>query len=197
MSRRIGPKLKRVILKPLTRAFLLVKLGPFYDDTYLRESTDTTDTLFDGENYTCAATIISLDTPTITSGVDKGAYNLSFIDKDYWFRNKFVHGVTGTKAEVRTIFIDVDGEFDEDQPLLEPENTMIIYKGTINNYSYTISKESPPIVSIELASPMGALSLVRSIVTSQNWMRQKYPEDNSYDNISDGSRQITLLWGKA
>ena len=192
MSRKISLRLREVLKRSLVKPFILIKLGPFYDSSNILQTTDMTDTIFNGETYSCEATLSSLDTPTITSGIDKGSFNIQLIDKDYWFRNKFVHGVTGTKAELRGVFIDME----LDEPLLNPEDTMIIYKGIINSYSYNISKETLPIVSIELSSPMGSLTLVRSLVTSQDWMRQKYPTDTSYDHIFEGSKSAVLKWGR-
>jgi len=196
MSRRISTKLRKVLLNPLAKSFILVRMGPFFDGSYLRQTTDSTDTDYDNELYSCECTLLSLDTPMITGGIDKGAYNTQFIDKDYWFRAKFIHGSSGVKAELRAVFIDVEGDYNKDQPMIEPEDTLIIYKGTVNGYSYSLSKDSLPIASIELASPLGSLSLVRSIITTQNWMRQKYPDDTSYDSIFEGSKSKTLGWGK-
>jgi len=196
MSRKISPRVRKLLMDPLTRSIVLVKLGPFFDDSYKRETTDFTDITFNGELYSSQGTLVSLDTPTITSGVEKGAYNLQFIDNEYWFRNKFVHGVIGTRAEIRSVFIDVAGYYSKDQPLLNPDDTMLIHKGTISSYSYSVAKDSVPMASIELASPMGSLSLVRPVLASQGWMRQKYPDDNSFDNVFEGSQKITLNWGR-
>jgi len=196
MSRKVSTRVRQLLMDPLTKSQILVKLGPFYDATYKLETTDFTDITFNGELYSSISTLMSLDTPTITGGIEKSAYNLQFIDDEYWFRNKFIHGVVGTRAEIRSVFIDVAGYFNKDQPLLDPEDTMVIYKGTISGYGYTLSKDSVPLANIELASPLGALALVRSVLTSQGWMRQRYPEDNSYDHIFEGSQKIVLQWGK-
>ena len=196
MGRKIGDKLKVLLDDDLTKAFMLVKIGPFYDGDYTRETTDHGDVLFNNENYIAQSTLVRVDTPKITSGIDKAAYKLSFIDTNYFYREKFRHGITGTKAELRAMFIDVAGHFDKGQPLLEPENTLIIYKGIVNGTNLNAGSENLPIAEIELASPMGALTMVRGLITSQDWIRQKYPTDTSFDNIHEGSKQIILGWGK-
>jgi hypothetical protein len=196
MPRIVGPKLRVLLSDELTRGFVIIRLGPFADGTYFRETTDTGDVIFNAEKYLARSTILSIDTPKIVSGIDKGAFKLGLIDENYTFREKFRHGVTGTKAELRALFIDVRGYYEKDQPLLEPENTMIIYSGTINKYEYAITDDSLPIANLELASPMGSLDLTREMVTSQNWIRQKYPTDTSFDNIYEGSKQVTMGWGK-
>jgi hypothetical protein len=81
------------------------------------------------------------------------------------------------------------------QPMTAVADLVTTYKGKIDGFSYNISQDSV-ILSIEAASPMAALDMSKPHITSRDYQRKLNPSDSAFDYVYEGSKTITLSWGK-
>jgi hypothetical protein len=198
--RVFGTSLETALRSPEAYAYGLIQIGPFaYDNYVFAATTASHDIVMGGVTFVKASPIIKLDPPRLSPSVDREVYKIHLSDPEYSFRERLEGGAFGTPVSVKATigvpnFNANAGVFRAESVVTEALVTA--YKGTLDSYMYNISPEGDVVLELICTSPMGALGLTRAILTSPNWMRQRYPGDNSFDQVSEGSRQIALLWGR-
>lgn len=192
---------KLLISQPFYMSFLLLEIGPSRNGNWLRMTTLGYDVTFDGNVYTSKSLLNMVDPPKISTIVDREAYKIGLSDPDFTLRPYFEEGLTNAKLSVRAGFINTEtttlSGYAPGEAILSKADTIIGYSGFVDSYSYTINGEGDVQLTIESTSPMGALGLTRSIITSKEWMSQHHPSDTSYDQVFIGSGPSTKKWGKA
>jgi hypothetical protein len=116
------------------------------------------------------------------------------------FREAIEAGATGVAIRADAGFINmydvvVDGVI-PNEPFLSSDMMYNIYTGKLDTQMYSIDTNGETLLNFEGSSPMGSLGLKRTLLTSRDWMRQRYPLDSSFDQIFVGSGEQVLLWGK-
>lgn len=192
--------LKAIIAQDHISSFLLLKIGPFQTGAYITTTTLPYDITIGGTLFTSDARIVSVDSPKLSSPIDREAYKISLADPKMEYRVAIEEGVSGVDIKVWAGFINTTNMTIEGippgNPFTQESNLFMLYSGILDTQMYTISTDSEILLSLEGSSPMGPLGLKRTLITSKNWMQQHYPGDTSYDQLLAGSTQVLLLWGK-
>jgi hypothetical protein len=158
--------------------------------------------------YSHNHTIASIDAPRISKVVDRAIFKIGFADPSFEMRNTLGVGIPGSGLRVRTGFVkpllmksDGSGfqKIPDTDTLLNGENHdefVTIYSGVIDTQAYSIDPEGETILTFEGSSPMGPLGLVRTVMSSGDWMSNRYPGDTCCDQNYIGSRPAQIKWGK-
>ena len=145
---------------------------------------------YGGNTYTSDGGLFEIDTPKLSSIIDREAYKVIVADLDDAMLADIRANVVGKDITVRLGFIDPD----TNQPLLEPQNILYVYRGFVDSPEVVNNWESK-LASIEGTSPMADLDMVNSYVTSRDSLKQRNNNDTSFDEIYDSS-ELDLKWGK-
>ena len=187
---------------PSFASFMLVEIGPNLSAEYLRYTSLPFDTTYEAQPYLAGQGLLATTPPVLTSALDKSSYLVDFADPDYVFKG-FFNGASGQRilgVNMRSLvgFINNNntpkhgvaggGIFTE---------YMTVYEGFVNSGNYNINLGEEVLFTVEGASPMASLESRRSIVTSKNYLAQKYPGDTSYDEVYEGSDNIQINWGRS
>jgi len=179
--------------------FLLISIGPNLNTDYLRYTSLPYDFTYESNLYLCDSNIVNLDPPRISDTIDKESYTLTFSDPEYNLRPFFEGGsgrLLGTEMSILGGFVNsTDTLLHGTSPGAIFDDYFTIYKGKIDSANYTTTEETVLLI-VEGASPMGPLDLTRTIITSHEYIRRKYPSENCYIKLFEGSAQATIEWGK-
>jgi len=205
----ISPAILAQLNSDKTEVFILIE----YDINALgipAEATTTAPydiTMSNGITYTANSKLVSADPPRLTSVVDREAYKISFADVDNVYRAMFDAGVVGKKIKLTFGFINklsttavgsnginvLSGT-----PFKDMRDTICIYQGAVDTSAIDFNfSEGKVTATFESSSPMGSLDMRNTFMTSKQSMRDKYPNDASFDVIHVGSGASLLKWGKA
>jgi len=173
-----------------TEPFLLFSIGPNYRGDYLAYTTLPYEYTYDGIYYDCENRIISIDPPRISDTLDREAFKVSLHDSDTALRGPLnTWRMAGVNFKLLMGFSNGIGG----APL---SDTLNVYEGTVDTYTYAVTPNDDSVLIIEGTSPVGALDMRRTVLTSRNYLQAKYPNDTSYDQVVEGSSKLLLLWGK-
>lgn len=185
----------QLLQEPVIESFILIKFKKPSSNEYYRETSYIYDlTLDNSEIYYSYGRILSFDPPKLSTSVDREQYKLAFADTSMYFGEYADEGLVGLPIEVRIGFVDTTNN----TPLTQLENTLLIYKGQIDNGSYAINTNEvgESIFNISCTSPMSDLDLTKVFYTSKEFLKKLNPEDTSFDQIYEGSGQLELKWGR-
>lgn len=150
-------------------------------------------TMSDGITYDSQNFIDGLDPPRVSNVVDREIYRISLFDPDYSVRTYFENNPTGDTMTLRMGFFD-----NANQPYTNINDTMVIYRGYVDSAAIEFNfKENENKCIIELASPVAMLDKRNTFYTSRAFLRNKYPNDTSFDEVHVSSGKALLKWGKA
>jgi hypothetical protein len=198
--RAMSDLLKEVIASDYISAFLLVDVGPFENNEYIRSTTLPYDFMFNATTFHSDARIINTELPKLSSSVDKGSYRIIIGDPLFYFRETIERGITGVKIRVDAGFLNMSDVAVQgiapNEPFDSADMVYTIYEGVLDSSLYSISPDSEIILTLEGSSPMGAIGLKRTLLTSRDWLRQRFPNDSSFDQVFVGSTNANLQWGK-
>lgn len=163
-------------------------------------------TLSNGVTYVSGGGLLGVAPPRQTSVVDREAYRLSFADVNGALKAKFNSGVVGMKLKVLVGFINKSpsGIAGSDGVVVAPgdpfrdiRDTVTSYAGVVDTTAIFIDpKEGSITATIEGSSPMGALDMRKTFMTSKEAMRARSANDTSFDYVFVGSGTASLKWGK-
>lgn len=209
--RPINVNMYMALLRDSYTSFVLIQIGPWpHNGTYTRFNSSgvpitATDPYLGTVFYPADFPLISIDPPRISSEVDREAYRFTVSDPDFLFKPLLDSGAVGTQIVMRAGVMEegVTSLTSVGSPRTAPiiegnmlSSLFVLYKGRVDRHVYNITEEGEVILTFECSSPMGALGLKRVMVTSRDWLRQRYPGDASFDRIYEGSQQQILQWGK-
>lgn len=182
----LNDTIRDILNQPVIESFSMVELGNYKTTDYFGNIN-----LSDGRVFVNDGKLLSVEPPHLSTVVDRAIYKISFADPNYDFAAEH-DNYTGMQASVRLGFIQ------DEMPLLQVENTFLLYQGQVDFAAYNISTEDngETVFVVECASPMANLDLVRTFYTSKENMRMLSPGDTSFDQVYEGSGQISLKWGK-
>lgn len=155
----------------------------------------------DGNTYYADGGLTGVEPPRSSAVVDRATYKIAFADPTQSLKNYFESGATGDDVTVRLGFFNTlgytaDGTVEGDY-FKQLSNTIIVYKGVIDTQTFAIDfSQGSIIATIECSSPMADLDLIRSFFTNKDSLKTKNPTDTAFDDVFDGSSEISLRWGK-
>lgn len=178
-----------LLQNPSVEAFYCVTIN-----TYKTTSFYSNVTLSNNETFLSDGKLISVDPPKISATVDREIFKVTLADPDYTLGAQFQTGLVGNNFEIRILLVDPS----TNQPYLNITDTILAYKGIVDNIGYSIqtSNTGETIIGISGASPMNDLDLTRNFYTSREYIKTKYPDDTCFDQIYEGSGPVNLKWGK-
>lgn len=168
--------------------FLLGKIE--FDDTTIYLSSLSMTVIFNGDTYLKGSKIVSFGPPRISSSVDREIYELIISDHSNTLLTKLRQGGIGSLVSVYAGFFGPSG-----LPLLDPEDVILAYQGTIDSGAVVANKEDK-ICKISASSPMGNLDAIGAYMVSKDGMDQISETDTSFDEVIAGSKAIDIKWGK-
>jgi hypothetical protein len=176
--------------------FYLVDVG----NGVMRHASINRDLVVGGVAYSGNNTLVMVDAPRLSPVVDRESYKVTYLDNDYTYKPLFEAGFVGKPFKVMLGFFNTTGSVlngvQPGEPLLSTSDIIVAYEGFVDTQTYVIGVNDKVTLTIEGASPMGSLDLVRSVLTSKDYMNQIAPGDTSFDQLFLGSAPIQLLWGK-
>lgn len=191
--------ISELLSKNTVELFYLIRISEYFKVlntiSDLRATTFYEDiTLSNGEVYKSDGTIISIAPPKFESTVDKSSFELILADPGITSMTNLEKNLIGNDLEISVGFVNIE----TDTPLLNKADTLLIYKGYIDNFSYKIiTKElGEVLLSITGSSPMVNLDQKRQYHLNKEFVRSKFPSDSCCDQINEGSGVIVLKWGK-
>lgn len=183
--------LAALLREPTLEVFYLIEIK--IDPVYRTTSFYSDITMTDGSLYKSDGRIISTEPPQLSTTVDKSQYSIVFADPLMEFRQYF-DNLTGKLVTVRLGFVDQKTS----KPLLDIDNTLLVYRGAIDNFGYSINTNEigSVVLNLTCASPMSDLDMKKALYTSREALTQISMEDTSFNQIYDDEGQIALKWGK-
>lgn len=196
----MSENIKILLRQDFVDVFILAKIEPAAETT-IRYTTLPYDVTYKGQLYSSSNLLQGIDAPKLSTVLDKDSYKIVFADPDFTLRSSLEYGMYNSELTVIGGFVNTlsstIGGAEPGQPLLEDADTFMAYKGNVDMYAYKVDTSGDTFVTLEGASPMGALGLTKSLLTSKEWMRARHTTDTSFDQIYIGSKQETIKWGKA
>jgi hypothetical protein len=203
--RSLSSNVQTIIAQDNISYFFLVTIGPFKNasdvTTTLRHTTIIGGITVSGDVYSDDNGLLHIDPPRMSSVVDKETYKISYADPSFYWRPIFEHGFSCVSVEIRVGFYNTMsypmGTVSPGFPLNTYADTVIVYSGISDTPAYSIDLAGgEAIMTLECSSPMGALAVSRALYTTDDNLRQRFPNDNSFDQIFIGSKGVDVLWGK-
>ena len=169
------------------------------------------DVTFDYNLYSADNTLAAIDPPKLSGNADREAFKVSFADPEM-VMSGLCDEMINARITIRGGFFNTTGDnlissgnaiVEPNKPLLEKNDTLVIYKGFIDTVSYRMSESDGVLLDLECASPVASLDALNSFYTTRNSLRQRIPAstwasgaDTAFDNISLGGKAQEILWGK-
>ena len=178
--------------------FYLFKLGPNVNSVELKYTTLPYDHTFDNELYISNNGIVGIDQPRMSDSLDREAFDINISDNDHLLRTSLdTWNMFGAPFKVYLGYINTtDTTIDGAAPNTPLNGKFVAYEGYVDTYAYSITPDEEIILSIEGSSPMSALDLTRTLLTSKAYIREKYPTDSCFDEVTESSDVVTVKWGK-
>ena len=194
---KLSQAIKDILSSKSVQFFYLIEIQDFYPLTSASHVI-----MMDNLVTYGSTTIMSAEPPHASSSVDRSPYRIVFGDPEFSFKAYAEFGLTGVPVTVRLGFYNTLGEVRDgiqpDQPFTQIENTLLAYKGIIDNVSFDAdSSTGVATVTLECSNPMADLGLVRAFYTNNDSMLQRNPADTAFHEVFEGSGEIKLKWGKA
>jgi hypothetical protein len=160
-----------------------------------------------GATYLHDSNLIGIDAPRTSTSVDREVYKLTYLDPQFTWRALFESGAVGIKVRVFIGFINTStgtiGGFAPGEAMnnynADPAQSDILlaYQGVIDSHGYNTRDDSEVTVALECSSPMAALGMTRSFMTSQDAAKKRNAADTAFDQVHLGGTVTNYLWGKA
>jgi len=185
--RTFSTAVRNIIDSGNIKFFYLIDL--YFNNTYHLTSYSN-NISYNNNVYTSDGGIFEIDTPKLSSIVDREAYKVIVSDLSDNLLQDIRANIVGKDIIVRLGFINPA----TGTPLLEQQDILYVYKGYVDKPE-VINNWETKLASIEGTSPMSDLDMVNSFVTSRSSMKQRNANDTSFDEIFDNS-ELELKWGK-
>jgi len=194
--------IKKCLADDATEAFYLIRItnstgGVFYSST--THFMDVTLTPA-GPTYTADSLILAVESPQLSSHIETNSYKVVLADPDYSFSSTAETGMVGYTLETRIGFINrIPGDVDFGKSYLALDDTIVIYRGTVESVAYDIDLQELGEVRLTVSgsSPIVNLDQKRSRYLSKDSVRKRLGTDSCCDQVYQGSGALMLKWGKA
>jgi len=177
-----------------TEYFYLLKITNELGSIIKAITTHWSSLVVNSVTYIANGSIVGLDPPQLNTTVDREQYRITLSDPSFTDGATAEAGMIGYDVEVRMGFLN----FSTKQPMLELERTFLVYSGTIESVAYNIKTEEQgeALMQIGCSSPLADLDLKRAMYCSRDYIRGRYADDSSCDQVYGGSGILQLKWGK-
>lgn len=179
-------RLQSLLSQPAISPFYCVAIGDYKTTTF-----HSPITLSNGEAYQADGKVFSLDPPSIGSIVDRAQYKIGLADPNQEFASKWAEKPVGGLVTVRACLVDLETRL----PETDVANTFIVYRGRVDGITFS-AQGTDAILTVSCASPVMALQMSKSILTTSDSARKYNPSDAAFDQVYEGAGVIQVKWGK-
>jgi hypothetical protein len=166
--------------------FTLVKLG--WNSTYYFTDLGR-DVSFNGQLWLSNNPIVSVAPPAYSTTVDREKFDMSLSGLNSDMADEVDTGVVHMPVDIFMMFT-VDGV-----PQLSANQAMHYYSGKVLS-SKTILSDDEKLINVELSAPLNNLDAKSTLYTTKDGISAFDSTDTCFDNVSKGSEEISLKWGK-
>jgi hypothetical protein len=197
--RKFSSNVKALLTSDTLSAFFMVKLT--INNITLMDTTLPYDITVPGiGTFVSDNGLISVETPRLTTVVDRAAYKIIYADPDLEFKSRFEIGAIGSPVQVYAGFFNttdsVLGSANPGAPMTDPEDIILLYSGIIDSNGHTLSEDAEIFATFECSSPMADLNAKKRFLTTDAELRKRNPADTALQYSYIGSATTTLGWGK-
>jgi len=146
---------------------------------------------FEG-TYLSSNMLVGVTPPEATSSVDRSLYEVVLSDPGNALGDQYTQGLIGSKLTVQLGFVDPSTE----EPLVS--DMFMLYSGIVQgkDVNFETDIEGETITKITGSNVLAALDATDGFYSSRETLRNIDPSDSAFDQVYEGSRSLTLLWGK-
>jgi len=182
----LNPLVSSLLREPHIETFYLITIGDYRTTDYPYSL------VVDGLTFESDGKLVDVDSPRISTTVDRAVFKVSFADPSIAFASFIDEGIVGLPFEVRMGFVQ------NNVPLSSLSDTILAYKGRVDQGAYANNMGDLGEVILELsgASPVASLDMVRTFHSTKDYIKKLNVNDSSFDQLYEGSGAVTLRWGK-
>ncbi len=195
---QLSPTLTELLNNNSIEVFYMLQIDDYYSgktDPRLLSTTFYRDiTLSNNITYMSDGRLISIAPPRLESIVDKSTFEIVLADPSFEMLGSLDASLIGNLIQVTVGFVNIETNL----PLLNVEDTLLIYKGRVDNFAYKINTEEfgESVLIITCGSPMINLDGIRQYHLNKDYVRSQYPDDSCCDQINESSASLAVKWGK-
>lgn len=195
---QLSPTLTELLNNNSIEIFYMLQIDDYYSgetDPRLLSTTFYRDiTLSNNITYMSDGRLISIAPPRLESIVDKSTFEIVLADPSFERLGSLEASLIGNLIQVTVGFVNIETNL----PLLNVEDTLLIYKGRVDNFAYKINTEEfgESVLIITCGSPMINLDGIRQYHLNKDYVRSQYPDDSCCDQINESSASLAVKWGK-
>jgi hypothetical protein len=204
--RKINSNIKNLIENNPVEPILILDIGN--ESSILQQYLTSSPFDIQVENtiYKSTVDIVGLDLPKNSQIIDKETYKIELSDPDFLYYSYFTIGLTNTPVTLRALFVNTSDSvfigtnsvsYNPDEIITSLNDSIIIYKGLINNAEYiTESDRDTSLIRIYAVSALASLDNKNPARVTKNYLRNINSSDSAFDSVFESKQQITLKWGK-
>jgi len=147
------------------------------------------DVAFDGNNYSSNNPIVSGGSVQYSTTVDREIFTMKLSGLDSAMVNEVEAGIIHMPVDLKMIFV-VNGV-----PQTSINQILSYYTGKVLSATFSVEEEEK-IIDIELSAPLSNLDETGTLYTTKDGMSVYDNTDTCFDQISRGSEEFTLKWGR-
>lgn len=183
---QFSERFKTLLSSPAISPFYCVSVGDYRTTTHYAPIT-----LSNGEAFLADGKVVSLDPPSIDSIVDRAQYKIVFADPNQDLASVWGEKPVGSVVTVRAGLIDLATRVPETDVM----NTFIVYRGKVDGVGFS-AQGTEATLTLSCASPVMALQMSKSVMTTSDSARKFNPSDAAFDQVYEGAGVIQVKWGK-
>lgn len=179
-------RFQTLLSRPAISPFYCLAIGDYKTTTF-----HSPITLSNGEVYPADGKVASLDPPSIGSVVDRAQYKIVLVDPNQELAADWGEKPVGGIVTVRAGLVDLTTSLPETDIM----NTFIVYRGRVDGITFT-AQGAEALLTVSCASPVMALQMSKSVLTTSDSARKYNPSDAAFDQVYEGAGVIQVKWGK-
>ena len=172
---------------PDAEKFYCVRIKDILLTSFYRDITQT-----DGV-YLSSDLLAGIPPPESTASVDKALYEVTLADSSNELSNLYANDLIGALLRVQVGFVNPASNSPEIDELF------VVYEGIVQglDVSFETDEQGRVLVKVIGSNPMAALDATSAFYTSRESLRELNASDSAFDEIHEGSRSLSLFWGKS
>jgi len=172
---------------PDAEKFYCVRIKDIFLTSFYRDIVQT-----DGV-YLSSDLLAGVAPPSATSAVDRSLYEVTLADSSNQLSNLYANNLIGALIRVQVGFVNPASNSPEIDELF------VVYEGIVQGFdvAFETDEQGRALSKVIGSNPMAALDATAAYYTSREGLRERNPGDSAFDEVHEGSRSLTLLWGKS
>ena len=175
-----------LLTDPLAEDFFCVQIKDIFATSHHSQVTTQAYT------FVPSGILAQIAPPETSSSVDRSLYEVTLVDSHADHVGLYEQDLIGSVLHVQIGFVDPA------TGLPDIDSLFTLYKGIVQGFDVTFETEveGQIVLKVTGSNPMAALDGTSSFYTNRASARALNPVDSAFDQVYEGSRSLTLLWGK-